>query len=201
MLHIRRLSFLGFILLLAGCAPFVKQQQDDSFTEQLWDLRYQQLQSLEQWGFRGRVALTQGNEAWQAGLHWQRQVEQFDIRILGPFSQGGVSLVGDESQVVLTMSDGQTLVSNSPEDLLEEALGWNLPVSILADWVRGIPAKQMSIEKKILDDVGRLSYLEQAGWQVEFLRYVTVDGIDLPGKIFMDSPALNIRLVISDWDI
>jgi len=200
MLSLQRLFIIAVILFFTGCAPFVKQQPDTP-AEQLWEIRYQQLLNLEQWSFQGRVALTEGKEAWQAGLHWQQKPEQFSIRILGPFSQGGVSLVGDRHQVVLTMSDGKQMKSTSPEALLSQALGWNLPVSILEDWVRGIPAQQKNIDKKVLDADGRITYLEQLGWQVEFLRYVTVDGVELPGKIFMESPTLNLRLVISQWDI
>ena len=200
MLTSQRLFFIAAIIFLTGCAPFVKQQADLP-EEQLWEARYQQLLTLEQWGFKGRVALTQGKEAWQAGMHWQQNSDQFHIRILGPFSQGGVSLVGDKHQVVLTMSDGKQMVSTSPEAILEEALGWNLPVSILEDWVRGIPAQQKDIDKKVLDADGRIIYLEQLGWQVEFLRYVAMDDVELPGKIFLESPDLNLRLVISQWDL
>lgn len=199
MLFFRRLFFICTILLLTACAPFVKKPSEIP-AEQLWNTRYLQLLDLQQWSFQGRVALTQGNEAWQAGLHWHQQDDQFDIRVLGPFSQGGIRLVGDKEQVVLTMADGQQMVSTSPEELLTQALGWNLPVSILEDWVRGIPAQQIDIEQKILDDEGRLVYLEQADWQVEFLRYITIDDVDLPGKIFMDSPSLNLRLVVLNWD-
>ncbi len=69
--------------------------------------------------------------------------------------------------------------AQSPEALLEEQLGWKLPVSHLVWWVRGLPAPD-SKSRLGLDNDSRLATLEQDGWQVEYLSYTEQNGYWLP---------------------
>jgi outer membrane lipoprotein LolB len=188
----------GLSLLLTACAP-LWQPKTTLSPEQLWQQQQQKLASLENWRFRGRTAITQGREGWNAGISWQQQGDSFVIKLSGPFSQGGAELSGDNTQVTLTLDNGEEYSAQTPEQLLAETLGWLLPVSALRDWVRGVPYQEVAIDTYELDENGRLKTLQQAGWQIEYLRYVPFDGRVVPAKIFIKHPDLNIRLIISDW--
>lgn len=196
----RYLLSLILILMLAGCAPLwqSKQAQDP---EQLWQQRLSQQAKLDAWAFKGRTAIIQGREGWNAGIQWQEQDQQFHIKLSGPFSQGGVELDGNPETVTMTLDDGETLSAATPEQLLAEAMGWLLPVSALRDWVRGVPYAQLPVDNKQLDAKGRLTKLEQAGWQIEFLRYMPFQGSSMPEKVFMKHPEMSVRLIVSDWSI
>lgn len=196
----RHLLSLAFIILLTGCAPFwqSKPVQDP---EQLWQQRLSQQAKLDAWAFKGRTAIIQGREGWNAGIQWQEQGQQFHIKLSGPFSQGGVALDGNPESVTLTLDDGEQLSAPTPEQLLAEAMGWLLPVSALRDWVRGLPYGELPVDNKQLDDQGRLTTLEQAGWQIEFLRYMPFQGGSMPEKVFMKHPEMSVRLIVSDWSI
>lgn len=196
----RRLLSLSLVLLITGCTPFWQTKATQS-PEQLWQQRQSQQAELRQWAFKGRTAIVQGREGWNAGIHWEENKDQFHIKLSGPFSQGGVALDGDAQQVTLTMDNGETMSADTPEQLLAEAMGWLLPVSALRDWVRGVPYGKVPVDHKQLDEQGRLTKLEQAGWHIEFLRYVPFKGTSMPEKVFMKHPDLNVRLVISDWSI
>ncbi|HCD04151.1 MAG TPA: outer membrane lipoprotein LolB, partial [Methylophaga sp.] len=113
---------------------------------------------------------------WNVGVTWQQHQDDFTIRLIGPFSQGAVELKGDDELVTMTFSDGQTYSATTPEQLLAEVMGWLLPVSALRDWVRGLPYSAIKIDGKTLDDKGRLMTLSQAGWEVEFIDYVPLEG-------------------------
>lgn len=188
----------GLSLLLTACAPLWQPKTTES-PEQRWQQQQQEIASLKDWRFRGRTAITQGREGWNAGITWQQQGEGFDIKLSGPFSQGGAELIGDAEQVTLTLDNGDQYSAQTPEQLLAKTLGWFLPVSALRDWVRGVPYKGAAVDKYQLDENGRLKTLQQAGWQVEYLRYVPFKGLVVPSKIFIKHPDLNIRLIISDW--
>ena len=99
----------------------------------------------------------------------------------------------------MTLDDGETMTAATPEQLLAEAMGWLLPVSALRDWVRGVPYSQAAIENKQLDEQGRLTLLKQAGWTIEFLRYMPFETYSMPSKVFMKHPDLSVRLVVTDW--
>ncbi len=196
----RHLLSLTLIMTLTACAPFwqSKPAQDP---ETLWQQRQSQQAKLDAWAFKGRTAIIQGREGWNAGIQWQEQGQQFHIKLSGPFSQGGVALDGNAETVTLTLDDGEQLSAPTPEQLLAEAMGWLLPVSALRDWVRGVPYEKLPVDNKQLDDQGRLSTLEQAGWQIEFLRYMPFQGGSMPEKVFMKHPEMSIRLIVSDWSI
>lgn len=188
----------GLSLLLTACAPLWQPKTTES-PEQRWQMQQTEIASLKDWRFRGRTAITQGREGWNAGISWQQQGEDFDIKLSGPFSQGGAELVGDDEHVTLTLNDGEQYSAQTPEQLLAKTLGWLLPVSALRDWVRGVPYQEVAVDEYELDENGRLKTLQQAGWQIEYLRYVPFDGMVVPAKIFIKHPDLNIRLIIADW--
>lgn len=194
----RKLLLLSLIIFMSGCAP-LWQQKPSQTADVLWQQRLAQQAELKQWAFKGRTAITQGREGWNAGIKWQEQDEQFHIKLFGPFAQGGVALDGDQQEVTLTLDDGETMTAATPEQLLAEAMGWLLPVSALRDWVRGVPYSQVAVDKQQLDEKGRLTLLEQSGWTIEFLRYMPFETYSMPSKVFMKHPDLSVRLVVTDW--
>jgi len=196
-----RILFVALIsLLVTACTP-VWQQRPDSSPESLWDARYQDLVQLDRWEIKGRTVITQGKEAWNAGLYWQEDRGTYQIRLLGPFAQGGVTLNGNEKQVTLTMADGKKSSSPSPEALIAETLGVHLPVSALRDWVRGIPYQSTNFKSIEYDNEGRITHLIQQGWDIKFLRYIPFENYSMPAKIFIKHNEFSLRLVISDWEL
>jgi outer membrane lipoprotein LolB len=195
-----RLAVIIALLLAAtACAP-ISQQRPASDPELLWQLRYQALVQLEQWQLQGRTAIIQGKEGWNAGLRWQENSGAYQIKIEGPFSQGGITLDGDASQAVLTMADGQKISAADPEILIKEALGIQLPVSALRDWVRGIPYSSINIDRIALDAEGQVTHLVQQDWDISFLKYVPFGIYSVPTKIFIKNQDLSLRLAVTRWN-
>jgi len=77
-------------------------------------------------------------------------------------------------------------------------LGWQLPVSNLLWWVRGLPSPD-SRSRVALDANGRLASLQQDGWDVQYLGYSEQDQYSLPTRIKLAGHDLQITLVIKDW--
>ncbi len=191
----------SLIILLAACAPH-RQTQPDVRTEQaLRQLHRQQVSRIEQWAFKGRILITQGKQAWQAGLRWWQHKDRYQIKLEGPFSQGGLTLNGQRQQVILTDSTGKQYMAKSPEALLMKVAKIQLPVSALRYWIRGLADKRQQIETVRYDSQGRIVYLEQAGWAVRILRYMPFESVTMPAKIFIEHPKLDLRIVITDWSV
>lgn len=191
---------ITFVLLLTvtACAPLF-QQRPVSSPESLWQLRHQALIKLDLWQLQGRTVIRQGQEAVNAGLRWQENNGAYQIKIEGPFSQGGITLDGDDRQAVLTMADGEKILAADPEVLIKETLGIALPISALRDWVRGIPDASINTERLELDEKGQITHLIQQDWDIRFLRYVPFENYSVPAKIFIDKHDLSLRLVITRW--
>lgn len=196
----KQLFVILAVMLMTACTPFW-QTKPLAPAEQLWQERQTALKQMNDWSFRGRTVIRQDKEGWNVGVTWLQRQEDFNIRLFGPFSHGAVELQGDAKLVTMTFSNGETYSAATPEELLAEVLGWLLPVSALRDWVRGLPHAPIKIDEKILDEKGRLTTLSQAGWEVEFVDYVPLEGNDVPSKIFIEHPQLSIRLVMNGWKV
>jgi outer membrane lipoprotein LolB len=82
--------------------------------------------------------------------------------------------------------------------MLEDNLGWSLPVSHLLWWVRGLPAPS-SRSRLQLDGDSRLARLEQDGWQVDYLSYGQHQGHWLPERFKLKGAGIEVTLVVKDW--
>lgn len=193
-----RLLFLLLAMALAGCAgPSVtlpSAVRMDSLAVRQGDLA-----RLQSWTIRGRLAIQTEREGWTVTLHWVQEKEHYTLRFIAPLGQGTYELNGNVDTVTLLTADDQFLQADNPENLMLDNLGWNVPLEGLKYWIRGLPEPDVVAESLVIDDRGRITDLRQSGWTISILRYVTVAGLDLPDKLFMQNDRFRLRLVIQDW--
>ena len=204
---IRQLLILAFILStvsscgkLRTCCLIEEQMLEKAKIELLFNERHQQLIQLDRWKIKGRTAIIQGTEGWNVDLKWQEDAETYQIKLIGPFAQGGAKLEGNKESVTLTLNDGKQYTALTPEELITKVIGWKLPVSALQHWVKGIPYPKTKIDFMEFDNRGRLTHLIQEQWDIELLRYIPFENYTMPAKIFIKHPELSIKLIIIDWD-
>lgn len=158
------------------------------------------LNQIKNWNIDGKIAVHTPQDAGSASFDWSQHHSQFAISLLGPLGTNGLKLSGRPGNVLLQMSDGKRYTAASPEQLLAERWGFHLPVSNLTYWVRGLPAPG-STSNTQFDSYGRLSELAQQGWHIRYLSYTRVGSVDLPTKIFINSTALNVKMMIYNWKV
>ena len=171
-------------------------------SEETWSKRQFELSSIKYWRLTGRLAVSQGEEAWNINIDWQQKDQDYEIVLNGPFGLGKVKLNGNPYGVILKDSDEQVFYADKPETLLFEQTGVTMPVEGLRYWVVGLTSPDQQQTPR-LDQRGRLSYLEDEQWKVKFKRYVQVSGIDLPRKVFIVEPDrdIDVRLVVDKWKL
>ncbi len=195
----RKLLAMGLVLLLQiGCTTAPPRPQPTD-TQQAWQNHQLQLSALHNWRLSGRLGIQTGHEGWHAGLDWQQHNSAYTIRITAPLGQGSLLLQGDTTGVLLQTSDGETAHAADPGLLLYQQFGWKVPVASLRYWVLGLPAPGHAV--KTLDEYGRLSRLQQAGWEITFLDYELQHGVELPGRVFVNNHQAKVRLVIGEWQL
>ncbi|PHS30979.1 MAG: outer membrane lipoprotein LolB [Methylophaga sp.] len=194
----RKLFLLWVMLTLTACSP-IWQTRPAVSPEALAQARQIELLQLNNWKIQGRTVIRNKQEAWNVGLRWQQNNDEFQIQLLGPFAQGGVSIEGNDKSVIMTMDDGQKLQSTNPEALIAKTLGVQLPIDALRFWIRGLPYQQSKVELVEYDEKGRITHLIQQGWNVDFKRYVPFKQYSLPSKIFITRADRSLRLVITSW--
>lgn len=195
------LFLLAAVLLQAGCTSMPDLPPVDD-PQRVWQERQQQLSRISHWHLSGRLAVTNGGEAWHINLDWQQRGEDYQIQLNGPFGAGKVRLVGNAHGVQLHDANEQTFYADHPGDLLYERTGVMMPVEGLRYWILGLASPQQ-LQQPELDAQGRLAYLEDDSWQVKFRRYAAVNSVQLPDKIFINKAAqdIDVRLVVDTWQL
>lgn len=188
-------------LLLAACGAAPERPLPDVPPEQALQQRVDQLGTIDNWTVTGRVGATDGRDSLSASMRWAQDRDGYRIRLSGPLGQALVDVTGSASGVELRTAEKESFFASSPEDLLDEQFGWRLPVSGLRYWIRGMPIPAENVSFKELDVYGRIRRLEQAGWSIEYLDYVLVDGVDLPARLELRHPRLQARIAVRRWQL
>jgi len=196
---IRRFTILGLaMLLLAGCTT-TPPRPVPLDREQAWQLRQQVLGGLQNWRLNGRLGIQTDHEGWNVSINWLQHLSDYSIRLTAPLGQGSLLLEGNANGVLLQTSDGDSVMADDPGELLYQQFGWRVPVAALRYWVLGLPAPGEA--QRSLDEYGRLSHLQQAGWEIAFLDYEDRNGIELPGRVFVNNHNAKVRLVVGNWEL
>ena len=189
------------VLSLAGCAAAPRVE----YPALSWPQRAAQLGALQDWELRGRVALqTDDNRGGQAALHWRHDGERHTLVLRGPLGGGWLRLQQDRDGAHLQDAERRDYRAASAEETLFAATGWRMPLSGLEYWIRGIPAPG-DVARQDWDERGRLARLQQFGWDVRFIDYLTSGTYELPSRLDLILPALDrqaraeARIVVEEW--
>lgn len=122
----------------------------------------------------GRFALSvdQANgkkDAVQGGFRWHETAKQLQLDLNNPMGTVLAQVTVNADGAILHYPDGSNEYASSPDALVELLLGYEIPVSGMRDWLRGLASPSPITEQQEKD--GQLSYLEQEGWRVRLLRY------------------------------
>jgi len=198
-MHLRHLIAIGCLALLSGCAGLTSHETlSGQGNPAQWQAHKTQASQLNGWQISGKVGIRSPRESGSATLFWLQRQDYFDLRLAGPMGRGAARLTGRPGAVSLDAANQGQFQAESAEALLQQQLGWSLPVAHLFWWIRGLPAED-SKSRLTLDSESRLAKLEQDDWQVEYLSYVEQNGYWLPERMKLHGANLDITLVIKDW--
>jgi outer membrane lipoprotein LolB len=185
------------ILLLAGCAPTPTRPAAVA-DEAAQTAREAALAQRADWGFRGRVAISQGNNGGNAGIAWHQHGADYEVELSAPITHQSWRLASKSGRVSLSGLDGGEREGSDAEALLLEATGWRIPVAAMSDWARGARGRG-SVAEFSSDPEGRPATLLQDGWSIEYRGWFAGDP-PLPQRVFARQGEASVRLVVESWD-
>jgi len=205
---LRRLLIVCLLFLPGACAqPGVKEESPIAVAKPIqptsWPAAKKQRMAIRSWELRGRLGVQTENNSGTLDLIWQQDGDEYVIRLLAPMGQGTYLISGNEYSAVLRLPNGKKRIISNPDALFNDSLGVDLPLSALRDWVRGIPASSLPVDKIRWNKKGLLRQIDQNGWHVEMSNYLG-NKVLLPYKIYLsreDNPDLSIRLALRQWMI
>ena len=192
-----RLWVVGLtLLLLAGCASQGPVDESGRQAGQ-WKRQQAEVEAFDTWTLVGKAGLRTSQENVSANLDWNQTPYYFRMLISGPFGGGRNVLEGREGRFSLSNSDGR-FEAETPEALMDEQLGWSLPVSAMPDWVRGLPGENDDYQMET-DELGFPSHLAQDGWEIDYRDWEQFEGMWLPRRLIMNYDDVRITLVVNQW--
>jgi outer membrane lipoprotein LolB len=184
---------------IAGCSQF-GGFNDDQQVQERWSARQQALLDFNTWDIHARAAIRLKGQAYNMGLSWQRQAENSMILLEAPFGQGIFRIESGTGGVYrLRLPDGRVFERSTAEALLEDMVGWSLPISGLEYWIRGIPHPGSAYSHK-LDFEGRARAIKQDDWDISYLDYYArEEAPQLPRRVKLISESVTLKLIIEHW--
>jgi outer membrane lipoprotein LolB len=181
-----RCSLLLLMLLLTGCAiaPVIVQRP---------------LQADAPFAFNGRIAFKQGDKRDNAGVRWVHSAAEDEILLLAPLGQTVARIHRDAQEASLDAS-GKHYTAQDMESLMQQVLGWQLPLSGLRYWVTALPAPEG--ESRVEREAnGQVSMMHQQGWEIVYSRYAAATPDALPLRLKLQHDGMEVLLVIDGWEV
>jgi outer membrane lipoprotein LolB len=180
------------MLLIAGCATTPPLPPVD------WNRAKVERQQLERWHMKGRAAVATENDGWSASVAWNQDSARSELNLQGALGVGGVHVTSDGQAVEIETSKGEKINAEDAATALEQTIGIPLPLASLRYWLLGVPDPGLPAVEE-LDDRGRLSRLEQDGWQATYDRYAYQNEAWLPGRMRLEKGPVRVRVVVDQW--
>ena len=196
----RILAALAACLVLVSCSSRQITATDIQGSEHAYQLRAFKLTSLVSWDLAGKLSIDDGQDGGSGRLNWEVREERSHMSFRGTLGKGSWQLTSGSGFAELEKSDGSITRAADVNDLIEQELGWFVPVDSLKWWALGVAAPGTP-ESMVLDGSGRILAMQQDGWDISYRRYRKFDGVELPARMDAVNGRYRLKIAVSDWKI
>lgn len=198
---LRLTSLISLFLLLTGCGLFSTKNKPEMPSSPLdWKAQQEKIAELQTWQLDGKIGMKIGKDSGSATLFWLQQLDYYDIRLSGPLGRGATRIIGKKGDVSIEIAGQGRYTASTPEELLQQQLGWNIPISHLVWWIKGLPAPSTPYTYN-LNESHLLQDLTQDNWTIHYQDYQNYAGYWLPERIIATTQDIRITLVIKQWTL
>ena len=193
----RRLPLL-LLPLLAACATQPARVHEPAALG--WPERLRALEAIEHFELAGRLAASNGTDAFSAGVRWRQQGDHAIVDLSGPLGLGAAHIEQNGSSLSVTNAQGVLYRGSPASEQLSSSLGFAPPLASLRYWVLGA-SDPSPVEAQVLDAQQRLTRLQQQGWQIDYEQYSLVQDQWLPHRMSISQGGYRLKLVVNSWQL
>lgn len=205
MKHSLNLFIVLLILFLNSCAQRPQKVPSLPVINQNLLQHQKQVQAVGAWQATGKLGIKTSTDGGSATLRWHQHNARYHISLNGPLGQGNMSIEGEPGRVMFNGGSNPPQSAKTAEELMLKNTGWNLPVTQLAYWVRGLPDPTTEVSDYTLNAQGLIGKLDQAGWKITYGDYINTTNfneiIAMPGRITAEYKEIRLTLLIREWKL
>lgn len=176
------------ILMLGSCTNLAPPAVENL----VWEQQRILLEELGTWQLRGRINVRYNDENHTPRIQWQQLSDEYNIRLWGAFNAGNTRIIGKAGSVTM-QHNGELFRAESPEDLILQQLGYELPVSYLGYWIRGLAAPQSNADMTF-NELNQISLITQDEWKISYPDPRQYGELTLPREVEITRQENDIRL-------
>ena len=141
----------------------------------------------------GRVAIRHARDSGSAKIFWRHSDGADDLFITSPVGQGIARISREGDRFRLVTGDKKEYRAGDAESLTEQALGWRLPLSGLADWVQARASPERPAE--VVGSAGDGLEIRQDGWRIAYEEFRE----GRPFRLRLSREGIEIRMTVDQW--
>lgn len=190
---------------LAGCVTVpsatVLSPERQAVAEQQQAAREAELRPRTDWSLAGRIAVSNGSNGGSGRIDWTQGRDGYRVALSAPVTRQSwqLSVDGATGAARLEGLDGGPRSGPDAALLLREATGWDIPVTSLGDWVRGLrsPAADGAVIQFGPDL--RPARIAQGGWDIAYTWPEASLDHAFPSRIDARRGDARVRLIVDQW--
>ena len=193
-------AVLGFaaaaVVALAGCATV--KPQGPSTSNAATSVTAQTSRA-----YQGRFAIQYNDQNGQqrnayGNFSWQETGDTVTLQLRNPLGQTLAVVTSSPASATLELPNRQPLTADNVSTLMQNALGFALPVEGLRYWLQPSPAPTSRAKtEKDPDQPSRLKQITQDGWTIDYLAYADAPATGVKRlNLSRSEPPLDIKLVL-----
>ena len=187
-----RIFSLACLLVLAGCTT--TQPQRDQVN---WQQERARLEQLTHWELSGKMAIITARQKGSARLNWQQNGDDYRLNLTSLIGTHILELSRSKGEITLPDNEGKVHPSQDAEALVYQLTGWNIPVTGLPEWIKGLPGEA---EFELNPDAS-LASVRDGQWQIVYGDYRDQDNYRLPHLLTMTGQGSRLKLQINQWTL
>ena len=143
----------------------------------------------------GRLAVKQGKEGQSGGMQWVHSPPNHEITVYTPIGTTVAKIEQNAQGAKLTTSNKEVYEAKDADQLMEQVMGWRLPLNGLQYWVLGRPVPD-SLAEEERGENNRLVHLKQQNWDIQYSDFHALANVEMPYRIVMKRDDVTIRFFI-----
>ena len=184
------------IVALSGCASVTPQGPSTSNAATA-------LTTQTTRAYHGRFAVQYVDQNGQqrnayGNFDWQERGDTVTLQLRNPLGQTMAIVTSSPAAATLELPNRQPLTADNVSTLMQNALGFALPVEGLRYWLQPsvAPTSKAKTEKDPQQDT-RLKEIQQDGWTIDYLAYADAPATGVKRvNLARTEPPLDIKLVL-----